>query len=61
VTFEPDMHAAVMKRLELEADLRRALERDEFLVYYQPLIHLQTGRVMGVEALVRWRHPQARI
>ena len=58
VTFEPDMHAAVMKRLELEADLRRALERDEFLVYYQPLVQLQTGRVMGVEALVRWRHPE---
>jgi diguanylate cyclase (GGDEF)-like protein/PAS domain S-box-containing protein len=58
VTFEPDMHAAVMRRLELEGDMRRAVERGEFLVHYQPLVHLQSGRVMGVEALVRWLHPQ---
>ena len=58
VTFEPDMHAAVMRRLELEADLRRAVERDEFLVYYQPLFDLHSGRMTGVEALVRWQHPE---
>jgi EAL domain-containing protein (putative c-di-GMP-specific phosphodiesterase class I) len=58
VTFEPDMHAAVMRRLELEADMRRAVERGEFLVHYQPLVQLQTGRLIGVEALVRWRHPE---
>jgi diguanylate cyclase (GGDEF)-like protein/PAS domain S-box-containing protein len=58
VTFEPDMHAAILRRLELEADLRRALEREEFLVNYQPLMDLRSGRLTGVEALVRWRHPQ---
>jgi EAL domain-containing protein (putative c-di-GMP-specific phosphodiesterase class I) len=58
VTFEPDMHAAVVRRLDLEADLRRAVERDEFLVYYQPLFELRSGRMTGVEALVRWQHPE---
>jgi diguanylate cyclase (GGDEF)-like protein/PAS domain S-box-containing protein len=58
VTFEPDMHAAVMRRLELEADLRRAVEREEFLVYYQPLFDLRSGRMAGTEALVRWHHPE---
>jgi predicted signal transduction protein with EAL and GGDEF domain len=38
MTFEPDIHAAIMKRLELETDLRRAPEREEFLVYYRPLV-----------------------
>jgi diguanylate cyclase (GGDEF)-like protein/PAS domain S-box-containing protein len=58
VTFEPDMHAAVVRRLDLEADLRRAVDRDEFLVYYQPLFELRSGRMTGVEALVRWQHPE---
>jgi diguanylate cyclase (GGDEF)-like protein len=58
VAFEPDMHAAILRRLELEADLRRALEREEFLVNYQPLMDLRSGRLTGVEALVRWQHPQ---
>jgi diguanylate cyclase (GGDEF)-like protein/PAS domain S-box-containing protein len=58
VTFEPDMHAAVMRRLQLEADLRDGLEREEFMVYYQPLVDLQSGRLTGVEALVRWHHPE---
>jgi diguanylate cyclase (GGDEF)-like protein/PAS domain S-box-containing protein len=58
VTFEPDMHAAVLRRLELEADLRRAVEREEFMVYYQPLFDLRSGLMTGVEALVRWRHPE---
>jgi diguanylate cyclase (GGDEF)-like protein/PAS domain S-box-containing protein len=58
ITFEPDMHAAVVRRLELEVDLRRAVEREEFLVHYQPLFDLRSGGMTGVEALVRWRHPE---
>jgi diguanylate cyclase (GGDEF)-like protein/PAS domain S-box-containing protein len=57
-TFEPGMHAAVVRRLELEADLRRAIERGEFVVHYQPLVELRTGQLTAVEALVRWYHPQ---
>jgi EAL domain-containing protein (putative c-di-GMP-specific phosphodiesterase class I) len=56
-TFEPSMHKAALERLEMEADLRRAVERQEFQAYYQPLIDLATGTMTGVEALIRWRHP----
>jgi diguanylate cyclase (GGDEF)-like protein/PAS domain S-box-containing protein len=56
--FEPGMRAAVMQRLELEADLHRAVERSEFLLHYQPIVDLQSHRIVGAEALVRWRHPQ---
>jgi diguanylate cyclase (GGDEF)-like protein len=56
--FEPGMHAAAVARLELEGDLQRALERDELILNYQPLVSLGTGGVLGVEALVRWRHPR---
>jgi diguanylate cyclase (GGDEF)-like protein/PAS domain S-box-containing protein len=55
--FEPAMHAAVLDRLDLEADLRRAVEREEFVVHYQPIVAVATGALMGVEALVRWNHP----
>ncbi|MBN3922000.1 EAL domain-containing protein [Nostoc sp. NMS4] len=55
--FNPVMHQEAIQLLELENDLRRAIERREFLVYYQPIISLATGRISGFEALVRWQHP----
>jgi diguanylate cyclase (GGDEF)-like protein/PAS domain S-box-containing protein len=56
-TFDPTMHREVRDRLALEADLRRAVSRSEFEVYYQPVWTTNTRRMVGVEALVRWRHP----
>jgi EAL domain-containing protein (putative c-di-GMP-specific phosphodiesterase class I) len=56
--FDETMNAQALERLELEADLRGAVERGEFTVYYQPKIALETGRVVGMEALVRWQHPR---
>ena len=56
--FEPAMHHTALQRLELKADLQRALENDELTLYYQPVIELATGRIEGFEALLRWRHPE---
>ncbi|MCT7990086.1 two-component system response regulator [Laspinema olomoucense] len=55
--FDPAMHDEALNRLQLENDLRRAVERQEFKVYYQPIISLTTGKIYGFEALVRWQHP----
>jgi diguanylate cyclase (GGDEF)-like protein/PAS domain S-box-containing protein len=56
--FEPNMSTDALERLELETDLRRALGREEFRVYYQPEILLESGDIVGMEALVRWEHPE---
>ena len=56
--FEPAMHEGVMARLELRNDLQRALATDQFALHYQPLMRLADGTVSGVEALLRWRHPE---
>ncbi|WP_225913782.1 bifunctional diguanylate cyclase/phosphodiesterase [Leptolyngbya ohadii] len=55
--FGSEMHTQALKRLHLENDLRRAIERQEFVVYYQPIVALNGGQLMGFEALVRWQHP----
>ncbi len=55
--FLPEMGGMAQKRMVMETNLRRAIERDEFLLHYQPQIDLATRRMVGVEALVRWQHP----
>jgi len=55
--FDRVMYTKALKQLQLESELRQAIERQEFQVYYQPIISLLTGRVTGFEALVRWQHP----
>jgi diguanylate cyclase (GGDEF)-like protein len=56
--YDRAMHAEALTRLQLETDLRTAFDRQEFFLEYQPIIALQEGRVVGVEALVRWRHAE---
>ncbi|HEX8459436.1 MAG TPA: EAL domain-containing protein [Pyrinomonadaceae bacterium] len=56
--FDKVMHARAVSRLKMESDLRQALERGEFEVYYQPIIDLATGSLSGFEALLRWQHPE---
>lgn len=56
--FNPDMHARAVALLQLETDLRNALEHQEFRLQYQPIVSLSTGTIIGFEALLRWQHPQ---
>lgn len=55
--FEPSMQAEVAARLELESDLREAIEQERLTVAYQPIVELRTGRIVAIEALARWSHP----
>ena len=56
--FDVEMHNQAIGRLNLENDLRRAIERDEFIVYYQPIVSMFDGKVTALEALMRWQHPE---
>jgi len=56
--FTADVHERVRTRMELETSLRLAIEREEFVLHYQPQVSLETGRIVAAEALLRWRHPQ---
>ena len=59
VIFQPQMQTVLRERLRLEADISRALAKEEFFLEYQPIVDLGTRILLGVEALVRWRHPEA--
>jgi diguanylate cyclase (GGDEF)-like protein/PAS domain S-box-containing protein len=56
--FDSAMHTRAVSLLKLETDLRRAVERGEFVVYYQPIVWLESGQIVGFEALARWEHPE---
>jgi Amt family ammonium transporter len=56
--YEPALNLRMWERLQSEMDLRRALEADELVLYYQPVVQLKTGQIVEVEALVRWQHPR---
>lgn len=55
--YTPDLNEKMIEKLEIENNLRHAVERNEFMVYYQPKVHMRTGHITGVEALLRWKHP----
>ncbi len=56
--FDAEMRARAVRRLEVERELRHALERDELVLHYQPVVSLASGEITGLEALVRWQHPE---
>lgn len=55
--FDTEMHTQALMRLKLESDIRKALERQEFIIYYQPIFDLNSNHLIGFEALIRWQHP----
>ena len=55
--YSKEMSTYFPKRLALENELRAGIEKNEFVVHYQPKVDMRTGRILGMEALVRWRHP----
>jgi diguanylate cyclase (GGDEF)-like protein len=55
--FEPSMHAALVSQVTIGTELRRAIEREEFELYYQPIVDLRSGKIVAMEGLVRWHHP----
>jgi PAS domain S-box-containing protein len=59
--FDPAMHSSAVRRLKLETDLRLGMERGELLVYYQPIVSLASGRIVGFEALSRWQRPEGMV
>jgi diguanylate cyclase (GGDEF)-like protein/PAS domain S-box-containing protein len=56
--FSTNMHSTILDRMQMEVDLRHALDQSEFQAYYQPIVTLPLGTIVGVEALIRWNHPQ---
>ncbi|HSK50092.1 MAG TPA: EAL domain-containing protein [Solirubrobacterales bacterium] len=58
VLFDAEMRAGALRRIEIERELRHAVDREELLLYYQPVLSLRSGEITGLESLVRWQHPQ---
>jgi diguanylate cyclase (GGDEF)-like protein len=56
--YEPSMETAILQKLDLESGLRRALDRDELVLHYQPRVDLRSGKIVSMEGLIRWQHPQ---
>ena len=55
--YDPEMHAGLVERLQIAGELRQAIDRDELILHYQPIVSLGSGELVGLEALVRWQHP----